>query len=129
MSLLWVGQTQSKGGSTAAPGALATIGGATFSPGPGHYEAIVAAGFGSVALAGNDSATNMRLQLAWTGRAGSPLNIQIVAIPTINTMTPPFIVREIDIFPDMLTVTLVVQAILAGTATYLAMLAITPFSL
>lgn len=133
MSLLWAGQTKNDARSVAAPGALATIAQVTI--GVGHWEVVVSIGFGSAALGANDTATNWQLAMAWSGtRSGSPTLFKLVAIPVINSMTPMLLIRDLEMLPDMAgggsAPTLTIQNINAATtATYIAFLAATPFSL
>lgn len=130
MAHLWVGQTKTDARSVAAPGALATI--AQVSIGIGHYEAVISIGYGSAALGANDTAANWQLALAWaSGRTGSPTLFKLVSLAVINSMTPILLLRDIEVLPDMQgAVTLTIQNINAATtATYVAFLAATPFSL
>jgi len=130
MALLWAGQTKTDARSVAVPGALGTI--AQVVPGIGHWEIVLSVGYGSVALGANDTAVNWQLALAWaSGRAGSPFIFKIIGMAVINSMTPMLLIRDIEILPDMVgPYTLTIQNINAATtATYVAFLAATPFSL
>jgi hypothetical protein len=131
MALLWAGQTKTDARSIPTPGALATI--AQIVPGVGHWEVVLSVGYGSVALGANDTAANWQLALAWSGggRGGSPTTFKIIGTAVINSMTPMLLIRDIEILPDMVgPYTLTIQNINAATtATYVAFLAATPFSL